>query len=107
MTTDKSDKRTLGSQLGSVLIVRGLISFGNSLALTSHHLEQAAAEFATPYLARVAELEAENKSLRDTKTKAEKLAAYWEKGAAHTNMPDNYRSGLKDCAKELRETLDP
>jgi hypothetical protein len=34
-----------------------------------------------------------------------KLASYWEKGAAYDGMPEQYRRGLKDCAKELREEL--
>jgi len=34
-----------------------------------------------------------------------KLASYWEKGAAYEGMPEQYRRGLKDCAKELREKL--
>jgi hypothetical protein len=34
-----------------------------------------------------------------------KLASYWEKGAAYEGMPEQYRRGLKDCAKELREEL--
>jgi hypothetical protein len=35
----------------------------------------------------------------------EELAAYWEKGAAYEGMPEQYRRGLADCAKELREEL--
>ena len=35
----------------------------------------------------------------------DKLASYWEKGATYEGMPEQYRRGLKDCAKELREEI--
>ena len=35
----------------------------------------------------------------------DKLASYWEKGAVYEGMPEQYRRGLTDCAKELREEL--
>ena len=34
-----------------------------------------------------------------------KLASYWEKDATYDGMPEQYRRGLKDCAKDLREEL--
>lgn len=37
--------------------------------------------------------------------RVEKLASYWEKGATHESMHEQYRKALADCAKELREEL--
>jgi ribosomal protein S13 len=34
------------------------------------------------------------------------LATYWERGMEHLSLTEDYRRGLKDCAKELREELD-
>lgn len=37
--------------------------------------------------------------------RVERLASYWDKGAKHIAMPEEYRNALKDCAKELREAF--
>lgn len=38
--------------------------------------------------------------------RVQKLASYWDKGAAYEPFPDGYRKALKDCAKELREAFE-